>query len=106
MGFNNHTITKKLLLILAVLLLPVVVWGEDVKIDGINYSLNKGGATVIKDGSYYGDVVIPEEVIYEGTTYRVTSINQSAFSGRKLMTSISIPMTISSIGKDAFDGCI
>ena len=53
--------------------------------NGVYYSLSVGTmqATVIKnaDGMYSGEIVIPESVNYNGTTYSVTSIGDDAFSG-------------------------
>ncbi len=54
---------------------------------------------------YTGNVVIPESVTYDGTTYSVTSINSSAFAYIEDMTSITIPASVMSIGKAAFQGC-
>ena len=55
---------------------------------------------------YSGDVVIPESVTYNGTTYPVTNINGSAFRDCSGLTSITIPNSVTSIGSDAFYHCI
>ena len=75
---------RALFLSLAVLLsLPVLA--AQVEIDGINYDLNAEArqATVIKksSGEYSGSIVIPESVEHEGATYSVTSIGNDAFYG-------------------------
>ncbi len=77
---------------------------------------------------YSGNVVIPESVIYEGNSYKVTSIGEHAFVECKnltsvtipnsitsikfrafwcctSLTSVSIPSSVTSIGSDAFEGC-
>lgn len=53
-----------------------------------------------------GNIVFPSEVVYEGQTYTVTSIDDGAFRGCGGMTgSLAIPNTVTYIGNYAFDGC-
>jgi len=52
-----------------------------------------------------GDVVIPSTVIYNGTTYSVTSIGELAFYGCSGLTSVTIGNSVTSIGDLAFYGC-
>ena len=52
-----------------------------------------------------GDVVIPSSVEYNGTTYSVTSIGDSAFYHCSGLTSASIPNGVTSIDSFAFSGC-
>ena len=52
-----------------------------------------------------GDVVIPSTVIYDGSTYSVASIGDSAFSGCNGLTSVNIPNSVSSIRGSAFENC-
>ena len=54
---------------------------------------------------YSGDIVIPESVTYNGITYSVTSIGESAFNDCYGLTSVTIPNSVTSIGIDAFDDC-
>ena len=99
---------RALCLSLAVLLsLPMLA--EEVEIDGINYYLNvetKQVAVVRKSsGAYSGELVIPETVEYQGTTYSVAGIGSSVFWGCSGLTSVTIPNSMTNIGSDAFWGC-
>ncbi len=103
-----HNSLRALFLSLAVLLsLPMLA--EQVEIDGVNYDFNAETkqATVIAKSSdkYSGEIVILESVEYGGTTYRVTSIGNSAFSSCYDLTSVSIGNNVTSIGDYAFASC-
>jgi len=54
---------------------------------------------------YMDDVVIPETVTHEGSTYTVTAINDHAFYGSRWLSSVSLPATVRSIGASAFQYC-
>ena len=56
--------------------------------------------------NYVGDMLIPEEVIYENKTLKVTSIGHDAFYECKKLTSITFPKELKSIGDRAFSNCI
>ena len=83
------------------------------KINGIYYNFSGDEATVTYQkfenskyiSDYSGAVVIPASVTYSGTTYSVTSIGSSAFSGCTGLTSITIPASVTSIGSYAFRDC-
>ena len=77
--------------------------------NGYTYVLyDDGTAMIVAAPSVYdleGEVVIPSEVTDNGKTYKVTSIGEEAFLGRRYITSVTIPSTIESIGDNAFEGC-
>ena len=126
---------KRLLTLTAFLMLTVVSFAYDAKIDGIYYDFSsKGEATVtyltpneFNAKAYTGSVVIPASVTYSGKTYSVTSIGKEAFSLCSVtsviipnsvtsiddyafydcehLTSVTIPNSVTSIGKSAFEWC-
>ena len=55
---------------------------------------------------YTGDIVIPDSVTYyNGKTYIVTSISSDVFKYSGVVTSVTIPNSVTSIGNGAFDNC-
>lgn len=51
---------------------------------------------------YSGDIVIPDVVM----TYTVTGIGDETFKDCANLTSVTIPNTVTTIGRSAFEGCI
>ncbi len=91
------------------MLLPVVASADAVEINGIYYNLiTKGQAAEVTSNpnKYTGEVVIPEEVTYEGVDYDVISIGKHAFYNCSGLTSVIIPNSVTSIGFGAFQYCL
>ena len=105
---TNTNQAKKLLLSLFAMLLPLLASAESVVIDGIGYNVivkaRTAGVTGVSS-SYKGDVNIPSTIIYEGVECDVTSIVGGAFYNRSLVTSVTLPESIVSIGERTFEGC-
>jgi len=98
--------------LLLALLLPATAIAHDFEAGGIYYNITGGNevAVTYQGASYYsaaysGDVVIPETVYYNGTTYSVTAIGEFAFRNCSGLTSASIPNSVTSIGRYAFNSC-
>ena len=51
---------------------------------------------------YFGDIVIPDEVVYQGITYKVIGIGDGAFQNTKNLNSVTILANIEYIDQDAF----
>jgi hypothetical protein len=70
-------------------------------INGIIYDLNDAtfiASVAASNTTVSGAVTIPSTVIYLSNTYNVTTIVNFAFSGNIVMTSLSIPASVTSIG--------
>ena len=66
--------------------------GAELSVSGVN-------------GSFYGKLVIPNEVTYDGRQLKVTTIGAWAFWGHSKLTSITIPNSVTSIEDYAFCSC-
>lgn len=79
-----------------------------VLVDGIYYELNKSEKTAEVANSnetYSGVVDIPASFVYEGTTYKVTSIGILAFIDCVNVETVKIPSTVTSIKPSSFERC-
>ncbi len=101
----NHLLKFSILLVS--ILLPAIAIALDIEVDGIYYSINGSNATVTYRGTFHysGSVTIPATVTYNGTTYSVTSIGNSAFKNCRDLTNVTIPNSVTSIGENAFYVC-
>ena len=108
--------TIKHLFTTLLLLCTTVASAHDFEVDGIYYNITDATNKTIEvsyrgfysysyDNEYTGSVVIPESVTYNGTTYSVTSIGNSAFYGCTGLTSVEIGNGVTSIGNYAFNCC-
>lgn len=108
--FKRTIIRPALLLILLIFSASHVLADKFVcTVGGISYSVNTTNktASVVSNyyGAYSGNIIIPETIIYDNTTYSVTSIGEDAFYGCSGLTSAIIGNSVKSIGESAFDSC-
>ena len=106
---------KKFFTLFLAFVASLQLFAYDTKIDGIYYNIYNGDnpyaeVTYLNYGSsnstaYQGDVVIPSSIVYNGTTYSVTSIGDGAFACCSSLTSITLPNSVTSMGGGGFDGC-
>lgn len=100
--FMKHLFTMLLTLV------AVTASAQDFEVDGICYNiLSEDDRTVMVTESpygYSGEVVIPAEVTYDGSTYSVTTIGDLAFGYCSALTSVSMP-SVTTIGNSAFERC-
>ena len=107
--FKRTIIRPALLLILLIFSASHVLADKFVcTVGGISYSVNTTNktASVVSNyyGAYSGNIIIPETIIYDNTTYSVTSIGEDAFYNSGI-TSMTIPNSVTSISENAFLDC-
>ena len=101
----------KLTLLMLALLLPATANAYDFEVDGIYYNITDGHACVTYNnsssynGSYSGEVTIPETVRWGNNTFTVSEIGVRAFSKCYDLYKINMPKTITVIGDYAFANC-
>ena len=114
---KNLIYFKRVVLLFVLLTSWNVAAAYDFEEGGIYYNVNEDGASVTVthnwtdwddfDDSllYVGDVTIPSNVTFNGTTYPVTIIGEQAFQYCVGLTSIDIPNSVTTIGTYAFYDC-
>jgi hypothetical protein len=101
---------KKILMIAFGLMAWSSTFAADFTVDGINYTKTSSNEVSIAPldefgkKNYEGDFVIPDEVTYEGVTYKVTGFEEFALRGSGI-TSIKIGANITTIRELGFRGC-
>lgn len=65
----------------------------------------RGSSSSSYTNEYFGNVIIPATVVYQGSKYKVTAIGYCAFEECTNLTSVSIPNSVRYIGTKAFSGC-
>ena len=95
-------------------------WSNFTTIEAADYDFVVNGLYYIRTGTntvsvsyrdknyncYSGDVVIPDQVTYNGVNYSVTGIGENAFFGCNYLTSIQFPQSsLKTIEGAAFLGC-
>ena len=104
----------KLLSLFVALFTTTALWAYDFQSGDLYYSITSESDKIVEVTSQSGSsfnykgltsATIPPTVPYNGTTYSVTSIGNSAFYDCTGLTSITIPNSVTSIEVGAFDGC-
>ena len=104
----KRNMTKMLLLTL-MLVASSNMWAYDFVVDNLRYnqkSANEVWVTTLSDNSrirYEGELVVPDEVVYQGTTYKVTGVEEGAFALCDNLTSVTLGNNVKILGDNSFD---
>ena len=107
---------KTWLTAITALLCSTAASAHDFEVDGVYYKITseddltvevtyKGDSAKSFDNEYSREVLIDYKVSYEGKSYKVTSIGNSAFAYCTDITNVYFSATITSIGDSAFFYC-
>ena len=106
---------KKLFTLFLALVATTALWAYGFQVDSICYNITSDTTVEVTSSvaspwneTNYPNLTIaniPETVIYNGSTYSVTSIGNSAFLRCFSLTSVTIPNSVTSIGNSAFRYC-
>jgi len=69
------------------------------------FSLVEGGAALVRYRGTRSSVVIPDNVLFEGSAYPVVELSDRVFESTPFLTNVGIPFTIKRISNKAFSGC-
>ena len=100
------TVFIKSLCLILLMLAAGTTDAQNFEVNGIYYNVlsEEEGTVEVTMGNYSGDVVIPGEVTYDGSTYSVTTIGEYAFGWCEALTSVEMP-SVTTIGEYAFGWC-
>ena len=93
------------------IIIGIWVWTNaqayDFRVWGVYFNLHGNDEVSVTTDKepYSGFVNIPDSIVVEGKTYRVTAIDDRAFNVCSGLTSLRLPNTLRTIGQGAFSAC-
>ena len=106
---NHKRIMGMMGIMLMALSFTLTASAEKVLVNGLYYELlTTNTAEVAKandEGTYQGNIAIPQSIVYEDATYTVVGVGNAAFQNCVNIQSVTIPGTVKYIGKNAFSRC-
>ena len=99
---------KRIMFLMALVLMSLSIFSDTVEKDGISYNLNydtKEAAVTAGTNKYKGDITIPTFIEVNEQIFKVTSIEDAGFADCDELKSVIIPSSINKIGLGIFSGC-
>ena len=95
---------KRFVVLLFALALFLPSFPYSFEVDGIYYNYTGSNTVEVtyklySNRGYSGDIIIPEQVDYNGITYSVTSIGHAAFRLCSALSSIDIPNSVTLLAR-------
>lgn len=81
-------------------------YGGEVVADGITYRIDENGAMVAAVEPSLTEANILSAVEFEGNQYPVIKINNGVFYGNTNLTAVTLAESLTTLGSNAFSGCI
>ena len=108
--YQGKRMRTKTLILWLLLSVTIPSFAYDFQSGDLCYNITSDSTVEVTRDSinYYEEltnIIIPESVTYNGTTYSVTNIDNYAFTVCGSLTSVTIPNSVTSIGGYAFNSC-
>ena len=106
---KEMNIKRVILLFVLLQFLSFNTYAFDFALSGLKYDFTSGTTVAVVGMTTVGDtlseVTIPNEIMYKGKKYEVTSIKSGAFSSNSYLETITIPNSVKTIVRGAFEDC-
>jgi hypothetical protein len=101
---------KKSFSCICALVLSVMTYAHDFAVDGFYYTIQSDntvnlsykGTEYSSSMVYSGDVVVPDQVEFDGKTYTVVGVDNGTFNYCRELTSVVLPNTVTTLGNYVF----
>ncbi|MBO4777994.1 MAG: leucine-rich repeat protein [Bacteroidales bacterium] len=101
---------KKYVMLGCALVLSVMAFAHDFEVDGFYYTRQSAntvnisfkGSNYSSSMAYSGDVVVPDQVEFDGVTYTVVGVDDGTFNYCRELTSVVLPNTVTTLGNYVF----
>ena len=101
---------KKYVMLGCAVVLSVMAFAHDFEVDGFYYTRQSAntvnisfkGSNYSSSMAYSGDVVVPDQVEFDGVTYTVVGVDDGTFNYCRELTSVVLPNTVTTLGNYVF----